>query len=143
MKSNGPRTLSRKHRKTLPSPSSSSTIRWQRMTSHCQVDFLTVCRSFNSEDDYCTGCQNVSHCQKQFFSGLHALDDDLPPTYEMTPAFKPFTVRVLSSYPRELQLRLSVTVCCAKYAIVKSLSNSFFAATELNGVAYCHQRNTS
>lgn len=126
MKSNGPRTLSRQHRKTLASP---------RMTSHCQVDFLTVCRSFNSEDDYCTGCQDVSH--KQSFSRPHSLEDDFPPTYEMTPAFKPFTVRVLSSYPRELQLRLSVTVCCAKYAIVKSLSSSSFATTELNGVAYC------
>ena len=144
MKSNSPRTLSREHRKTLASPSNSWTIRWQRMTSHFQVDFLTVCRSFNSEDDYSTGCQNVSHRQKQSFSGPHSLDDHLPPTYEMTPAFKPFTVRVLSSYPRELQLRLSVTVCCAKYAIVKSLSSSSFATTVLNGVAYIvHQRNTS
>ena len=139
MKSNSPRTLSREHRKTLVSPSNSWTIRWQRMTSHFQVGPLTLKITI-----HCTGCQNVSHCQKQSFSGPHSLDDDLPPTYEMTPAFKPFTVRVLSSYPRELQLRLSVTVCFAKYAIVKSLSSSSFATTVLNGVAYIvHQRNTS
>ena len=28
---------------------------------------------FDSEDDYCTGCQNVSHCQQQqSYSGLHS-----------------------------------------------------------------------
>ena len=24
------------------------------------------------KDDYCAGCQNISHCQQQFYSGLHS-----------------------------------------------------------------------
>ena len=53
--------------------------------------------SIFSENDYHTGRRNVSHCQQQSFSGLqqlyvHPAGDHAPPTYQMTPGFKHFTV---------------------------------------------------
>ena len=49
--------------------------------------------NFYSEDDYCTGYRNVSHCQQQSFTqGYDHPDDHALSTYEMTPGFKPFTV---------------------------------------------------
>ena len=47
---------------------------------------------FDSENDYRTGCRNVSHCQQQLSSvqGYVHLDDQNQPTFEMTPGFKPF-----------------------------------------------------
>ena len=46
--------------------------------------------SIFSENDYHTGCWNVSYCQQQCFSGLqqlyvHPAGDHAPPTYQMTP----------------------------------------------------------
>ena len=39
--------------------------------SHLQSQSQRLC---DSENDYCTGCQNVSHCQQeQSYSGLHSL----------------------------------------------------------------------
>ena len=48
--------------------------------------------SFDSEDDSRTGWRNVSHCQQQSYSGLRSPNDHAPPTYDMTPGFKNFTV---------------------------------------------------
>ena len=31
-----------------------------------------ITTQFDSNDDYCTGCRNVSHCQQQSFSGLRS-----------------------------------------------------------------------
>ena len=33
---------------------------------------LTIQYHFDSEDDYRSGCRNVSHCHQQFFSELHS-----------------------------------------------------------------------
>ena len=33
---------------------------------------LTIQYYFDSEDDYRSGCQNVSNCHQQFFSKLHS-----------------------------------------------------------------------
>ena len=56
-----------------------NTINWQDNTE--------------SEEDYRTGCRNVSHCQHQSYSGLHTdVDYHIPPTYDMIPRFKPFTL---------------------------------------------------
>ena len=54
-----------------------NTINW-RDTAH-----------FDSEDDYRTGCRNVSHCQQQSYSGLQHVhpDDNTQPTKEMTLGF--------------------------------------------------------
>ena len=42
-----------------------------------------VITTFHSEDDYYTGCQNVSHCQQHIYSGLHIHPSDhIPPNYE-------------------------------------------------------------
>ena len=56
--------------------------------------YLTSGQHFDSEDDYCTGCRNVSHCQQQPYLGLRspAGHNHAPPTYEMTPGFNPLTV---------------------------------------------------
>ena len=43
----------------------------------------------NSEDDYRSGCRNISHCHQQFFSELHQ-DDHTRQTTD-TPGFKPAT----------------------------------------------------
>ena len=43
---------------------------------------LTIHNSHDSEDDFRSGCRNVSHCQQQQF-------------FSDTPGFKPFTVRVI------------------------------------------------
>jgi len=52
----------------------------------------------DSEDDYRTGCRNVSHCsQQQSYSGDYVhLDDHTQSTNEMTHGFKPFTLTFLS-----------------------------------------------
>ena len=52
---------------------------------------LTIQRHFDFEDDYRSGCRNVSHCHQQFFSELHTRGDH---TREATdsPGFKPFTM---------------------------------------------------
>ena len=61
------------------------------LTSSYACAGLTSLRSqhFDSEDDYCAGCRNVSHCQQQPYSGLCSHgghpDDHAPLTYEMTP----------------------------------------------------------
>ena len=47
----------------------------------CSRKFL----SFFSEDDYRTGCRDISHFQQ----GLHVpVVDQIPLTYKMTPGFK-------------------------------------------------------
>ena len=51
---------------------------------------------FDSEDDYRTGCQNVSHCQlnnSPIQDYIHS-DIQTQPTFEMTPGFKPCTVQI-------------------------------------------------
>ena len=52
---------------------------------------------FDYEDDYRTGCRNVSHCQQRnnspFPDCVHP-DNDTQPTYGMTSGFKPFTVLI-------------------------------------------------
>ena len=63
-----------------------NTINW-RDTTH-----------FDSEDDYRTGCRNVSHCQQQqSYSGLHSPDNQTQPTFEMTPGFNLLQNKVLFS----------------------------------------------
>ena len=37
---------------------------------------------FVSDDDYRTGCRNVSHSQQQFTQDYDHQDDHIPPTYE-------------------------------------------------------------
>ena len=46
--------------------------------------------SLDSEDDFCSGCQNVSHSQ-QSFSGLLSTGDQIPLWY-VTPGFKPSSI---------------------------------------------------
>ena len=47
---------------------------------------------FDSEDEYRTGCRNVSHYQEQqSYSALCSTGRSYSATYEMTPGFKPFT----------------------------------------------------
>ena len=48
---------------------------------------------FDSEDDYCTGWRNISHCQQQqSYSGLRSKDDQTEAIFERTPGFKPSTI---------------------------------------------------
>ena len=57
---------------------------------------------FDSEDDYRTGCRNVSHCQQQqCYSGLRSSGRSCSAylkNYEMTRELKPFTVVQCSMY---------------------------------------------
>ena len=60
------------------------TINW-RDTTH--LDY---------EDDYRTGCRNVSHCQQQqSYSGLRSPGRSNSAYFEMTPGFKPFTISLI------------------------------------------------
>ena len=47
---------------------------------------------FDSEDDYSTGCRNVSQCHIQDYVNP---DDHTQPTHKMTPGFKLFTISVM------------------------------------------------
>ena len=56
---------------------------------------LTIHNSHDSEDDFRSGCRNVSHCQQQqFFSELSCNPDDHTQQTTDTPGFKPFTVLI-------------------------------------------------
>ena len=61
---------------------------------------------FDSEDDYRTGCQNVSHCNNNSpIQDYIYMDDHDLPTHEMTPGFKPFTeleTLFIKTYQRHL-----------------------------------------
>ena len=66
------------------------------LTNHVQqTNFITSMTdkyySLDSEDDFCSGCQNVSH-QQQFFSELYPHPDDHTIWATDTPGFKPFTM---------------------------------------------------
>ena len=86
-----------------------NTINW-RDTTH-----------FDSEDDYPTGCRNVSHCQQQY--------SPTQPTFEMNPWFKPFTVKTFWWYfwlkfwywlflfsEKSLKQKLFPTKSCSKFS---------------------------
>ena len=70
--------------------------------------------NFYSEDDYCTGYRNVSHCQQQSLTqGYDHPDDHALSTYEMTPGFKPFTVT-------------SCDITCNNYCIMNNQIYCYF-----------------
>ena len=73
--------------------------------------------SIFSENNYHTGCWNVSHCQQQCFSGLqqlyvHPAGDHAPPTYQMTPGFKHFTVLYPTAIPSSGYLMTTKSLVC-------------------------------
>ena len=59
------------HQSWFPQPEATS-ITWMR--SHLIEDYIPIILSsyhFDSDDDFCSGCRNVSHCHRQqSFSGL-------------------------------------------------------------------------
>ena len=56
--------------------------------------------SLDSEDDFRSGCRNISP-QQQFFSELPSLDDQTMRTTD-TPRFKPFTMEPKTCYTDEI-----------------------------------------
>ena len=62
---------------------------WQWLTFWQPVRF-----SVSEDDDYCTGSQNISHCQQQSYSGLHLPNDHIPPFYERWSTCTSFSLTV-------------------------------------------------
>ena len=58
-----------------------------------QLTLTLKMKNVYCDDDYRTGCRNVSHCQQQqSYSGRSSGRSNSEPTLEMTPGFKPFTM---------------------------------------------------
>ena len=53
---------------------------------------MMIHNSHDSEDDFRSGCRNVSHCQQQQFFQNYTNPDDHTQQTTDTPEFKPFTV---------------------------------------------------
>ena len=81
---------------------------------------------FDSEDDHRTDCRNVSHCQQQFYSGLHSSGRSYSTLYEMIPGFEPFTDKTKSAKLRVLIFREMHSVV-EVYFSIRPLTKSFLS----------------
>ena len=88
-----------------------------------------------------TGCQNITHCQQQSYSGLHVyslaqmLILHLQCTYEITPEYEPFTI-LRKSIQNEIEwfcmcfsslIRFTVLFVCTWFLLLLLLFNSLYS----------------
>ena len=88
-----------------------------RSITRVKVRCIMSVDSIFSENEYHTECWNVSHGQQQSYSGLqqlyvHPAGDHAPPTYQMTPGFKHFTVLYPTATPPSSYLMTTKSLVC-------------------------------
>ena len=86
------------------------TAKLTNQLSHITVDWQTAL-SLDSDDDFCSGCQNVSHCHRQqSFSGLSS-PGRLHYTIDCHSQVQTFDCMVESVTPPHCSSLLFLTVC--------------------------------